>query len=351
MTWVVAAAVVASLVVIWVGLHRFGQCHSPDPKTWPLVGAQLETFLNFHRLHDWLLSFFSDRHRTVKLSLISTTMFLNCGSSQCGAHPQGQLHQLSQGRARAPCNLRDFSTNAFREDALLLMQILNTAASSQEIVDLQDLLLRMTLNSIREVEVLNSFMINIIRKRRAELEAKDEERADLLSRFMAYNKGQPGAFSDKQLRDAVLNFVVAGRETVFEETVEVLGLQERTHNYSFEEVVKKISYETLGKMHYLHAALTETLRLYPAIPRENGVCCASLTEAHHVEDAKLVAGDDVLPDGTRVKREDRIAYIPYSTGRMEFLWGVDALAYNPDRWLQDGIFQPESPFKFSAFQV
>ncbi|KAI5070366.1 hypothetical protein GOP47_0014709 [Adiantum capillus-veneris] len=443
MSWVVAAAVIANLVVIWVGRHRFAQRHSCDPKTWPLVGAQLETFRNFHRLHDWLLSFFSDHHRTVKLSLISTTLFFTVDPGNVEHILKGNFPNYPKGASARRAmydflgdgifssdgetwkkhrkvaslefsnrKLRDFSTNAFREDALLLVQILDAVASSQKIVDLQDLLMRMTLNSIckvgfgiqigslspalpdvpfgrsfdtvneitatrlfnplwelkkalnigdegvlkQEVEVLNSFTTNVIQKRRVELEGKDEGRADLLSRFMAYNEGQPGAFSDKELRDAILNFVIAGRDTsaitlswfiycmcnhphvadrVFEETVEVLGLQEKTQNYSFEEVAERISYEALGKMHYLHAALTETLRLYPAVPR----------------DGKLAAGDDILPDGTRVKRGDRVAYVPYSMGRMEFLWGADALTYNPDRWLQDGIFQPESPFKFSAFQA
>ncbi|KAH7300165.1 hypothetical protein KP509_24G047700 [Ceratopteris richardii] len=122
---------------------------------------------------------------------------------------------------------------------------------------------------------------------------------------------------------------------VFEETKDVFGLQDSMQGYTFEEVAKRMSYETLSTMHYLHAALTETLRLYPAVPR----------------DGKVAAGDDTLPDGTRVKQGDRVSYVPYSMGRMEFLWGKDALTYNPDRWLKDGVFQPESPFKFSAFQA
>ncbi|MCO5549972.1 hypothetical protein L7F22_003449 [Adiantum nelumboides] len=441
MSWLVAAAV--AVLVTWVGLHRLRQRHSPDPKTWPLVGAQVEAFRNFHRLHDWVLSFFSPSHRTVKLSMVSNSVFFTVDprnvehilKTNFPNYPKGEeahralydflgdgifisdgetwkKHRKVASLEFSNRKLRDFSTDAFREDALHLVEILDSAATSQKTVDLQDLLMRMTLDSIckvgfgvhigsltpalpdvpfgkafdraneiaitrlfnpswklkkalnlgnervmkQEMEVVNSFTTNVIKRRRAELEGKNEGRPDLLSRFMAYNTGQPDAFDDKELRDAILNFVIAGRDTsaitlswfiycvcnhphvadrVFEETVEVLGLQERTQTYSFEDVADRISYETVSKMHYLHAALTETLRLYPAVPR----------------DGKLVAGDDVLPDGTHVKRGDRIAYVPYSMGRMEFLWGPDALTYNPDRWLQDGVFQQESPFKFASFQA
>lgn len=47
-----------------------------------------------------------------------------------------------------------------------------------------------------------------------------------------------------------------------------------------------------------------------------------------------------------------VSYVPYSMGRMKYLWGVDADEFKPERWLnQNGVFQPQSPFKFTAFQV
>jgi len=98
---------------------------------------------------------------------------------------------------------------------------------------------------------------------------------------------------------------------------------------------QSLTHTVLEKMHYLHAALTETLRLYPAVPL----------------DGKHVVSDDILPDGFKVKKGDMVFYVPYSMGRMTYLWGNDAEEFRPERWLQNGIFQPQSPFKFTAFQA
>lgn len=71
-----------------------------------------------------------------------------------------------------------------------------------------------------------------------------------------------------------------------------------------------------------------------------------------IQDAKICFADDTFPDGYCVNRGDMVAYQPYAMGRMKFIWGDDAEEFRPERWLnQDGLFQAESPFKFTAFQV
>ncbi|CAN4075402.1 unnamed protein product [Withania somnifera] len=102
------------------------------------------------------------------------------------------------------------------------------------------------------------------------------------------------------------------------------------------EFAANLNEEAVDKMHYLHAVLSETIRLYPAIP----------------VNAKVCLQDDVFPDGFNVKKGDMVAYPPYAMGRMKYLWGDDAAEFRPERWLdENGSFKQESPFKFTAFQA
>ncbi|KAL1550798.1 hypothetical protein AAHA92_18716 [Salvia divinorum] len=72
---------------------------------------------------------------------------------------------------------------------------------------------------------------------------------------------------------------------------------------SVDEFVLKLTEAALDKMQYLHAALTETLRLYPAVP----------------VDGKSADEDDILPDGHRIKKGDGISYMPYAMRRIGML--------------------------------
>ncbi|KAI3982527.1 hypothetical protein MKX01_031266 [Papaver californicum] len=195
----------------------------------------------------------------------------------------------------------------------------------------------------KDVKVIDEFVYKLIHTKIDQMSNSPNDSSmkknDILSRFLASNVTDP-----KYLRDIILNFIIAGRDTTaatlswflymlckhphIQETVaqEVRQATKVKDNMSFEEFAPS----------YLHAAITETLRLHPAVPMDPQICLS----------------DDTLPDGFDVKKGDVVAYVPYAMGRMKFIWGDDAEVFRPERWLNnDGVFQNESPFKFTAFQA
>ena len=69
-------------------------------------------------------------------------------------------------------------------------------------------------------------------------------------------------------------------------------------NEILKEITRKsdiVSFDEVKDMVYTHASLCETMRLYPPVP----------------VDAKEAAYDDVLPDGTLVKKGWIVAYHVY----------------------------------------
>jgi cytochrome P450 len=64
----------------------------------------------------------------------------------------------------------------------------------------------------QHLNIMDSFAYEVIEKRRKEL-AGGAQYGDLLSRFMAAKNEKGELLNDRELRDVVLNFVIAGRDT------------------------------------------------------------------------------------------------------------------------------------------
>ncbi|KAI4351862.1 hypothetical protein L6164_006168 [Bauhinia variegata] len=205
----------------------------------------------------------------------------------------------------------------------------------------------------KSIKVIDEFVNKIIKNKIEQAETTPNDlpmrKGDLISRFLELKETDP-----KYLTDIIFSFMIAGRDTTattlswflymlckhphLQEriAVEVKHKMKLKNDSTIDEVAASITAETLERMHYLHATLTETLRLYPVLPTDGKTCLT----------------DDTLPDGFNVRKGDLVAYQPYAMGRMKCIWGDDPEEFRPERWLdKDGRFQQESPFKFTAFQA
>lgn len=406
----------------------------------PVAGTVLNQLLNFGRLHHYMTDL-AGLHRTYRLlgplrsevytsdpanvEYMLKTNFENYGK---GWHNYTILKDLlgdgifavdgDKWRQQRKVSsyefstkvLRDFSSVVFQRNAAKLANILSEAASANQIVDIQDLFMKSTLDSIfkvafgveldsmcgtseegaefsrafddasamtlwryvdvswkikkflnigseaalkKNVRIIDNFVYKLIRRKIEQMHNSTDntsmKKEDILSRFL-----QVTETDQTYLRDIILNFIIAGKDTTaatlswfiymlckhptIQEKVarEVKQMSNVKEISDFSSFAASMGEEALEKMHYLHATITETLRLYPALP----------------VDAKICFSDDVFPDGFNVREGDMVSFQPYAMGRMKFIWGDDAEDFRPERWLDsNGVFQPESPFKFTAFQA
>lgn len=163
-----------------------------------------------------------------------------------------------------------------------------------------------------------------------------------------------GASSQKsnrlELRDAVVNFMLAGRDTTAQALSWLMYCLAR--HPKVEDRIRKELQDTAasgnqtdhedsagGGHIYLEAAIRETLRLYLPVPFTT----------------KDAIADTVLSDGTPVCAGTTIGLAFFAMGRNRNVWGDDAEEFKPERWLDGSSDPPKlknvSAFRFTAFNA
>ncbi|KAG9141529.1 hypothetical protein Leryth_019065 [Lithospermum erythrorhizon] len=197
----------------------------------------------------------------------------------------------------------------------------------------------------QSIAKVHEFADKIITSRLKEKEMRNNDE-DLLSRFVGNSDNSP-----EFLRDIVISVILAGRDTTSSALswffwllssrpeIEENILEElktiRQQNGKGKNIGEAYNFDELREMHYLHAAISEAMRLYPPVS----------------VDTKSCFDNDTMPDGTYVGKDWFVTYNSYAMGRMESIWGHDCSEYKPERWLENGIYKPESPFKFPVFNA
>ena len=178
---------------------------------------------------------------------------------------------------------------------------------------------------------------------------------DLLSLYMERSEEE---ITDEDLRDIIMNFLIAGRDT----TANALSwafyrlcIHPEVQEKAYKEVRKvcaefnldmplspspvaeevtdtgpDIPFQCIQKMDYIEAFCMEVLRLHPSVPKIG----------------KYALVDDVLPNGTEVKKGMMVVFSPYVMGRTERMWDK-CNDFLPERFLEN---KKPSPYLFTAFQ-
>ncbi|KAF9437245.1 hypothetical protein BGZ76_001483 [Entomortierella beljakovae] len=180
----------------------------------------------------------------------------------------------------------------------------------------------------KDSKYLREFGQGMIDKRRQQI--KDglisSDKKDLLQLFLDLEHDGE-SLSDSMLIDSILNFIIAGRDTTAQSLAWMF--YHLLEGNSDPEVIEKINkesdeilqggyptYESTKQQKYLEACFYEAVRLYPSVPRATRRCIE----------------DDVLPDGTKVYKGERVGWCSWAMSRDPGIWGPDAKEYKPDRW-------------------
>ena len=181
--------------------------------------------------------------------------------------------------------------------------------------------------------------------------------------FLDYRDEEGGRLSDRQLRDALLNYLLAGRDTTAESlswtsfrliknptAVRKIRAECNRHGFyglegEFNRAIdvdptstssKELGYLEAKDLHYVRAVYHETLRLHPSVPRSS----------------KVALKDDFLPGGIFIEAGTTLIWSDWLMARNQELWGSDAEEWKPERWLdKQGEIVPQSPWKFHSFNV
>jgi len=192
----------------------------------------------------------------------------------------------------------------------------------------------------RRIKRLEEFVYQILENR--EKEDSYEGKADFLSTLLHLKQtGEGQGITKVFLRDQLLNFLVAGRDTTAQLLTWVfyfLSQHPECQKKVYEEVLTQLPSETptmenTKSLKYLDMVLNEALRLTPpAVPMNS----------------RKVTADTTLPTGIKVRKGQLITYSPYVVHRLPEYWGNNAEEFIPERWEDPNILKHQ--YQFLPFQ-
>ncbi|KAF9438655.1 hypothetical protein BGZ76_006216 [Entomortierella beljakovae] len=292
---------------------------------------------------------------------------------------------------------RHYTSKVFIEEARLVIDYLATKEDTGEVVDLQELFYKYTLDSFGEIafgqsfgclakpadevpfakafdrlnhalserlfvptaklsewregratqvdddaRFVSDFGYKVIQERRRN--GPPSGKKDLMQLFMEALDEKGNSLTDEELKDMLNNFILAGRDTTAQALSWTFYLMHRN-----EAADRKIVNELISET---DRVLNGGLPTYESTKQQR-YAEACFYEALRLypsvpKNMKTCVEDDVLPGGYKVYKNERIGWSSYAMGRDTSIWGPDAVEYKPERWLTG---EKPPPSKFVAFHL
>ena len=170
---------------------------------------------------------------------------------------------------------------------------------------------------------IRSVCRDLVQEKKEKLARKELTDLDILSVAL-----ESGGFRDEELVDQMMTFLAAGHETTASAMTWAIYMLARhpevqarlraevRGNLPSMASASDVSSLDIDRLPYLNAVCNEVLRYYPPVP---------MTMRETARDTSILG--QYVPKGTR------IILCPWSVNQDKALWGPDADAFNPDRWL------------------
>ncbi|XP_019183085.1 PREDICTED: alkane hydroxylase MAH1-like [Ipomoea nil] len=171
----------------------------------------------------------------------------------------------------------------------------------------------------------SNFIYPILEERTEQLNNKTQQQphdSSMLTSLIETHRGKSMQF----LRDTFLTLIITGGDTTASALTWfflLLGQNPQVEAKILHDILqlkqdkKVFKVEECQKLTYLHAAVCESLRLFPPAPLNH----------------KTPMETDILPSGHVVTPNTKIIMTFYSTARLETVWGEDCMEFKPERWI------------------
>ena len=173
----------------------------------------------------------------------------------------------------------------------------------------------------KHLEYMDNFVGQIITVRKQEPKEILKDRSDLLSQMLLENENA----SHEDLRDFVMNFLLAGRDTtavLLTWCIYLLSSHPEVVNKMLNEFAEHIpenevpTFANTKSLVYTKQVLQETLRLYPPVPI----------------DGYTATKDCILPGGYKVLKDTQVRYCAWDLHRRPEFWGSNSAEFVPERF-------------------